>query len=243
MANKYGLSRDIPAKVRREVRKRDGFGCIFCRVPIIDYEHVDPPYVDAKEHKADSITLLCPTCHRKVTGNQISKDLVKKAMANPAARQAGAVGDKIFFCDTHPTVTLGGAKFVRCNIPLKYNEEDIIAINEEDGKYLLNAKLWDSDGNQTLTIKNNEWQVSTDKIWDLTVIGNTINIHEGARSPSLIIRVINNNEFIIERIEMIINNFKISGNQETLTINNNKIIAMHSTDSYIGIYLHVPKCS
>lgn len=237
MVNKHGLSRDIPAEVKREVRMRDGFGCIFCGVPIIDYEHVDPPYVDAKIHKADSITLLCPTCHRKVTGNQISKDLVKKAMANPAARIASTIGDKIYFCDSHPTVTIGGARFVRCNIPLKYGEEDIIAINEEDGKYLLSAKLWDSNGNQTLTIKNNEWQVNTDKIWDLTVIGNTIKIHEGARSPSLIIRVVNNNEFIIERIEMLINKIKISGNQEVLTINNFKITAFSTIDFHVGIHI------
>ncbi len=220
---------------------RDGFGCIFCGVPIIDYEHVDPPYVDAKMHKADSITLLCPTCHRKVTGNQISKDLVKKAMANPAAKLAGTIGDSIFFCDSHPTVVLGGARLVRCKIPLKYGEEDLIAINQEDGKYLLNAKLWDSNGNQTLTIKNNEWQVNTDNIWDLTVVGNTIKIHEGARTPSLIIRVVNNNEFIIERIEMVINKIKISGNKDVLTINNIKMFACSSTDCGIGIHFNAHK--
>ena len=88
--NIHGLPREIPASVKKEVRKRDGFGCVFCAVPIIEYEHVDPLFAEAKEHKSSGITLLCPTCHAKVTKNQISKELVKDAMERPAALRGGA---------------------------------------------------------------------------------------------------------------------------------------------------------
>ena len=154
--NKYGLGREIPASIKREVRKRDGFGCVFCAVPIIEYEHVDPTFIEAKEHKSSGITLLCPTCHAKVTKNQISKELVKQAMANPAALKNGQVRDELRFTDNHPTVVVGGATFRECNIPIQFRDHEIISIKREDDKFFLNANLWDRNGRKTLKIVNNE---------------------------------------------------------------------------------------
>lgn len=200
--NKYGLGREIPASIKREVRKRDGFGCVFCAVPIIEYEHVDPTFIEAKEHKSSGITLLCPTCHAKVTKNQISKELVKQAMANPAALKNGQVRDELRFTDNHPTVVVGGATFRECNIPIQFRDHEIISIKREDDKFFLNANLWDRNGRKTLKIVNNEWTTFNENIWDLTIVGNTITIHEKERLPALIFKIENNNTFRIERIDM-----------------------------------------
>lgn len=46
--NKYGLTRDIPASVKRAVRQRDGFGCVICGLGIYTYEHIDQPFKNDK---------------------------------------------------------------------------------------------------------------------------------------------------------------------------------------------------
>ncbi|WP_407595426.1 HNH endonuclease [Acinetobacter lwoffii] len=235
--NKYGLGREIPASIKREVRKRDGFGCVFCAVPIIEYEHVDPTFIEAKEHKSSGITLLCPTCHAKVTKNQISKELVKQAMANPAALKNGQVRDELRFTDNHPTVVVGGATFRECNIPIQFRDHEIISIKREDDKFFLNANLWDRNGRKTLKIVNNEWTTFNENIWDLTIVGNTITIHEKERLPALIFKIENNNTFRIERIDMVIDGCKISGNANVLEVNGIRMMSCSMNRCHIGMFI------
>ena len=87
--NKYGLSRAIPAQIKREVRQRCGFGCVVCGAGIIQYEHVEPEFHEAESHDADKIALLCPQCHAKVTTRIWSKDKIKQAMRNPICKKKG----------------------------------------------------------------------------------------------------------------------------------------------------------
>lgn len=237
--NQYGLPRYIPEKVRREVRRRDGFGCVFCATPIIDYEHVDPLYVDAHEHLAAAITLLCPTCHRKVTSRQISKDLVKEAMKNPAAKMAGVVRDQVYFCDTHPTVIIGGQKLIRCKIPIHISGHDVFKIEHEDGKYLLSAKFWDSEGKQTLSIVKNEWIVSSDNVWDFKVEGNKFHIKEKEKKTAMTIRFENNQELIIEHFDMLINNTRVHGNDKVLNVGWIKMSGGTVSDSLYGMMFNI----
>lgn len=233
--NKNGLPRYIPEGVKRTVRKRDGFGCIFCATPIIDYEHVDPLFVDAHEHDPNAITLLCPTCHRKVTAGQISKSLVKETMKNPAARKAGKIADQVYFCDTHPTVIVGGMQFTRCNIPIHIHGYDVFLIDCEDGKFLLSAQFWDSKGRKTLEIIKNEWVVSSDVMWDFKVEGNRIHIQEKEKKPAMIIRVRENKELIIERFDMLIDGLRVHGNENELNIGKLKMMGCSVTDGLYGM--------
>src|SRR5689334_6226345 len=77
--NKHGLSRDIPKRIKREVRRRSRFGCVLCRSGIYDYEHIDPEFADARKHDPDKICCLCPSCHALVTRGQRSKAMVAQA--------------------------------------------------------------------------------------------------------------------------------------------------------------------
>lgn len=236
--NQHGLPRYIPEDIKKAVRKRDGFGCILCAVPIVDYEHVDPLFTDAHEHKAECITLLCPNCHRKVTGGQISKDIVKAAMLSPAAKKTGQIGDQIYFCDVHPEIIFAGARFTNCQIPIRAFGEDIVFIEQEDEKFFLTAKLWDSCGKQTLQIKRNQWIASTDNIWDFKVIGNRFHIQEKEQKPAMIIRVENNSSLIIERFDMLLNNsMRFTGDQDKVTLNGTVYQTMSISDCVYGMIL------
>lgn len=233
--NIHGLSRHIPAQVKRDVRQRDGFGCIFCAVPIIEYEHVDPEFINAKKHDAAAITLLCPTCHSKVTRGQISKELVKEAMKEPAAHKKGQIGDELKFTMSHPTVIVGGATFIECEIPIMVMGHKIISIREDDGRFFLNANLWDSKGQQNLKIEDNEWVVLKDNIWDLTIIGNKVTIYEKEDSPTLVFRIENNKTFIIEEIDMTIAGNRIFGNANVLNFNSIRLSSCSLERCRIGI--------
>lgn len=235
--NKHGLGRYIPEDVRRRVRQRDGFGCVICAIPFVEYEHVVPEFADAKKHDPECITLLCPTCHARVTRNQLSKQMILEAMKKPAAKEKGTVADLIYFSDNHPTVIFGGATFVRCNIPLLIKDTEIVSIKYIDGKYLLSMQLWDSNGNQTLTIVDNEWSVSGDAVWDLKVESNRIIIKEQEKEPSLTIKVVDNKIFTIEKLDMLIGNVRIAGNADYFQIGGFTVQSFNGTDCHIGFHI------
>lgn len=240
--NKHGLTRYIPEDIRRQVRIRDGFGCILCATPILNYEHVDPVFPDAKEHNPDAITLLCPTCHTKVTGKEISKDLVKEAMKNPAAKRLGNIGDTLYFCDTHPQIVFGGATFSNCSVPVHLMGEDVISITQEDGKFLLNAKFWDSQGRQTLCISKNEWIISAKDIWDFKKVANRFIVKEHKKRTALIVEILDNKILKIKRFDMFINGrFRVRGNENELNINGANFKGFDLDGFQYGIYIDKPK--
>jgi hypothetical protein len=57
--NRFGLSRHISHEVKAEIRRRSKFGCVRCRNAIYTYEHIDPPFSDAKAHDPGAIPPLC----------------------------------------------------------------------------------------------------------------------------------------------------------------------------------------
>lgn len=73
MSNKP--SRTIPAPIRRAVRKRYGFGCAICGLPIFDYDHF-AEYAEVKEHSEDNIVILCPNHHSDKTRKRLSKNRI-----------------------------------------------------------------------------------------------------------------------------------------------------------------------
>lgn len=101
MANKYGLSRDIPESVKLRIRQHAGFGCVICGLGIVEYEHVDPEFKDAKVHDPEKMTLLCPICHTKATSGLFSKDRVKEAMEDPVCKRKGIVVVNMTLCACH----------------------------------------------------------------------------------------------------------------------------------------------
>lgn len=90
--NKYGLRRNIPAKVKRDVRLRCNFGCVICGNPIVQYHHFDPPFPEARLHDSEKIALLCTKCHGEVENGIIPHSLFLKYNHSPKARLHGIAG-------------------------------------------------------------------------------------------------------------------------------------------------------
>ena len=77
--NQHGLKRQIPPDVAFQVRSECGFGCVVCGNAVYEYEHIDPPFAEAKQHEAARIALVCGGCHSPKTRGFTSADLIKAA--------------------------------------------------------------------------------------------------------------------------------------------------------------------
>ncbi|ELY2820324.1 hypothetical protein SMC58_004277, partial [Cronobacter dublinensis] len=227
--NQYGLSRAIPAEVKRQIRQKCGFGCVICASPIIEYEHVDPIFVSAKEHSPEAMTLLCPTCHAKVTKRIYSKEKIKKAMRDPAARIQGKISDKLDFSEGEPLIKFGGETFVNCKIPVMFQGEPLLQIEIEDGETLISGRFYDSKGNLSLEIIKNEW-VCDNRCWDVRVIGPTISVIEKKAGPRLVLAVDPPKAFIVKRFDMLIRGVRLVGDEKRFRVND----FVCSNDTYIN---------
>lgn len=213
--NKYGLTRSIPVSVKLEVRKRCGFGCVICAVPIVEYEHVEPTFAEAKEHNPDAIALLCPSCHARVTKGLFSKDKVKLAMREPAALKAGSVVDIFDFCGAHPKIIFGGAILENCKIPIMIKGEPLLEIEKGDNGFLISGKFYGSDGVLSLEIIKNEW-ICSSEVWDLNIVGPRITIKEKEKSSMLVIKVDAPNMLVVEHFNMMVKGISLIGNPDEL---------------------------
>lgn len=171
--NKHGLAREIPPDVKQEVRKRSGFGCVICGKGIFHYDHVEPEYVDAKEHHPDGITLLCGYHHDEKTRGFLPNHVISAAMQNPKSLKKGYSDGLFYTGNGHPKFILGGAEFGNTEIPVLIGGMPIIVIHKpevEGGPFLISGVFFDSAGKASLFIDRNEWRASSGN-WDVNTIG------------------------------------------------------------------------
>ncbi|MDF1662763.1 MAG: HNH endonuclease [Planctomycetota bacterium] len=171
--NQHGLSRYIPLPVQREIRQRCGFGCARCGSAIYQYEHIDPPYSEAKSHDPKKITLLCGGCHDKVTRKFLSKNTVSKDNEDPICRRQGFASEWFDVGVDHPSITIGGTTLASCDEILTINNEIILGIEppEELGSpYRISGKFYNEKGTLLFEIDRNEFK-GTLEAWDIETKG------------------------------------------------------------------------
>jgi hypothetical protein len=220
MKNKYGLDRDIPPHIKKAIRQRCGFGCVVCGLGIIEYEHVDPEFHEAKEHDADKMALLCPQCHSKVTRGFWSKEKIKKAMQQPLCRQQGFTKEVFDFCEGYPSLQFGGVLLSNCPIPIQVGGQPLFKIEkpeQEGSPFRLSGIFCDSNGKVTLRIIENEWIASTNN-WDVEVSGGTIIVREAYRKIHLKLTIEPPQKLIVERLDMSLNNLGFEANGDFLRV-------------------------
>jgi len=203
-ANKHGLSRRIPADVRRVIRQRDGFGCVLCGSAIYTYEHVDPPFAEAKAHDPARIALLCAGCHDRVTRGLLSKASVKLAMADPRCQQAGFSFGPFDIGSSFPEIRIGPFVAREVAVVLRAMSDDILKVEPPEqpgGPFRISALLANRSGTEVLRIERNEWAASTSS-WDVQVEGPRITIHNAPGDVALILRALPPSGLDVERLDM-----------------------------------------
>lgn len=218
--NIHGLGRYIPQEVRREIRKRCGFGCVLCGLAYYDYEHFDPDFKDAKEHNAQGMTLLCMQCNQKRARGTLSAATVARANENPKCKQQGFASEIFDFGVEPLKIIFAGSTFKNCTHILKIAGFSVLSIAppEEPGSpMLLTGFFSDSTGATTLKIENNIF-IAGDENWDVEIKGPVIKILRGLGDPALILRVQPPHGISVELIDMEFDGCKLKGDTETLNV-------------------------
>lgn len=158
--NKYGLKRYIPSEIRTKIRKDAGFGCAICGCVLVDYEHIEPEFHEAKEHDPDRMTLLCIACHGRVTRKLVSKKTVWEAKSNPKALQDGFVHDLLFVNTDDMEIKIGNSISKKTKVILTIYGKPIIwfeppLIEGEPSK--LCAIFYDHNGKVISYINRNQF--------------------------------------------------------------------------------------
>ena len=208
--NKHGLSRDIPEKIKKIIRKNSYYGCIICGEGIVDYEHVDPLFIDSKEHSSEKMCLLCPHHHRYLA-NIKNKSVIKKAMKNPYCK-LHPVKHKIESFTSEPdslNISVGSATFKSCKSLLSINGNEILSIRNpesENAPFRINANFYDNKGGKTAVIENNNFLCEVRANWDLVFKANRILIKNNLNKIDLEIDESESNNIKILNLDFVMEN-------------------------------------
>lgn len=209
--NKFGLSRDIPDPIKREVRQKCGFGCVVCGSALYQYEHVEPLFSEAKKHDPNGIVLLCGGCHDRVTRGILSKETIKFSAINPKCFEQGFSFGPFDLGLTPPEIFFGTLKGKNVRTLIRVYGDKILSIDppeREGAPFLINAFLSDREGNVIFKIKNNEWGTPADN-WDVEVVGQKIIIRKKLGDILLCLRSEPPHRLIIECLDMLHKGVKI----------------------------------
>lgn len=215
--NRHGLKRYIPTSVRKKVRQNSGYGCVICGNAIVDYEHVDPEFKDAKAHNAACITLLCPGCHSKVTRGSYSKEKVKEAMKHPWAFENGLSYDDLDMPAKEPEIIVGDSKYSGLVTLLDVKGKKLVSFKKPENKfspYLINAEFYNQKGDLTAKIRDNIFQnVLGDH--DIQFVGGKIIIKcPGYKNPSLELERLGGQDLKVIQLDMFYNGVAVTVNKE-----------------------------
>lgn len=199
-------ARNISEPVKREVRRRCGFGCVVCGHPIVEYHHMTA-WAKVHRHVADDITLLCPNEHKDATGPnaELSEGAVRAANGDPYVKRMGWSKPKqLRYGPEIPPVYFGsnvvepwGHDVVNA---LSLNGEPVLTLRIEDGGLLVSAEFWDKTGTTVLRIVDNEWMLA-EGAWDARMQGNLLTLHQGSRDILVGLRF-NPEGFVVERARL-----------------------------------------
>jgi len=225
LKNKFGLSRYIPDKVKRQIRVQSKFGCVICRNAICHYEHIVPEFHEAKEHNPNKMCLLCGSCHDKVTRGRISKETVKRqyeyVQNNSNIRPPF---DEFDLASDNPIIVLGAGTFEKCENIIQFGDEILLKIEKaEIGSHFprISGIFYDNKGNKLLIIKENIWE-STMEGWDLIIKGNELKILSFENKIVLKIIIDPPNKISILELNMYINGSHLICNERDIIVGKQK---------------------
>lgn len=157
--NKYNLSRYIPSSVKEKIRRDAGYGCVFCGCILVEYEHIEPEYHNAKEHDPEKMTLLCPMCHDKVTKKLLSKKKVWEAKKSPKAFDDGYVSDTLMVATESLDLLMGSAKTTMMAVAINLYGKPLFWFepSDDDDNYKICCIFYGAEGKPIAYINRNEY--------------------------------------------------------------------------------------
>ena len=217
----------IPAGIKREVRKRCGFGCVLCGKPLYDYDHI-VDWSKVKEHKADNITLLCRLHHNEKTAKLLPIERVIKANKYPINLKRGKSTPHLLHYDgENCAAVLGPMEFTfelklenDFMIPLIIDNVPIIQFRRVDDQLLLSLQIFDNDNNLSVQVIDNEiWYLA--ELWDVDLVGRELTVRYQLKDLLLRMRIEVPNKISIDRANFCRNGIKVDINDKVFFLSNN----------------------
>lgn len=221
--NRHGLTRYIPSHIAREVRKRCGFGCLFCRCAIVEYDHFDPEYKDAKRHEADGIVALCGT-HHTVRGNgQISTQQVRERLDR--LREQPLFSRYQFEVQKYPEVEIGRTRIIGVRRILEVDGEELLSFDPPEtvgAPPLLNARFYNRKGILAAEIVRNEWRAHVNN-WDVVVSGDAYTVRSNPRKIVL--------ELCLRNGKVTIKQMSLKRNDASIKVDKSGVVTVYTRGS------------
>ncbi len=224
VVNRYNLPRSIPAEIKRQIRQRDGFGCIVCGNAYYQFDHIGTEFRDAVIHDPLQIILLCGKCHDRKTRGVLSTETLLLHAKSPRCKQIDFSRGELDIGTAHPEIVLGTITAKNVRSLLTIDEEEVFSIlpPQKPGEaFRINASLYNQNGDQTLKIFENEFQISVSN-WDAEIIGQKLKIRSQLGKFNLVLRVDPPKRLIIEQLDMVYKNFNIECREGRDTIIKNR---------------------
>jgi len=202
--NRHGLSRDIPEDIKRKIRQACRFGCVRCGFAIVQYEHIDPEFKDAKEHDPERMALLCGSCEDQVSKGLLSKETVKEARTKPWALTKGRNHAAFDLSGSTINVRVGSVHFPTVPSVINVDGIRLLSIEEPEqsgGPFRISGDFHDDKGDLLFRITKNEWSGEA-KNWDMETRGRRIIIRTKGRKIGLQILCVPPDGLVIERLDM-----------------------------------------
>jgi hypothetical protein len=177
----------IPEPTKRAVRQRCGFGCVFCGLPLYEYEHMEE-WAQVQRHAESEITLLCDRHHKEKTNGLLPIERVREANRDPYNLRTGvSTGYDLHYSGESCDFKVGGCDFMFSQaqrpataIVFAIGDVPLLAFTFEDGQLLLTIQVFNQAGEPVLWIDRNELKYRTDS-WDVSFVGQTLTVRQGSR--------------------------------------------------------------
>lgn len=220
--NVHGLKRAIPADVMRKVRQECGFGCVLCgRLPF-KYDHFDPEWADAKEHRPEGIALLCGDCETQRTRHLIGINQIRLARAAPFNLQPGRDPFWGLRLGSEPLdVVFGGNRSRNSDRHLLcvVNGVTLFGAERDGDGWVLVGSLCDDNGRASLRLQGSEIVASRGQ-WDINLTGRSLTVRRG--SGDIVVELVMDGEqrvLELRRLKMsLANGWRIDGTTEFFVV-------------------------
>ena len=172
----------IPEAVKAEVRQRCGFGCIFCGLPIFEYDHL-VPYAQDRRHLSANINLLCPLHHSLKSKGQLSEQAVaRQALVPVNTSRDRTTGFPLQLTSSKIVFELGDS-FYRHDFDvgsdlfraIQIREKLVMGARRESGWLLLDLALSDLQDNDLIRVDRGEVTFTT-SLTDLQIVGRRVSV-------------------------------------------------------------------
>jgi hypothetical protein len=210
--------------MKREIRKRCGFGCVICGLPFYEYDHIED-WAVVKRHEVDKITLLCRRHHGEKSAGLLPRDLVIRANSSPhniKSKISSAL--PLHFYGSICTMELGNnmfsTGFSEASPPMVVAQIDgipILAFRKEENSLLLTVNVFNKYNKHVLQIHDNELTYAADS-YDIEFVGTSLTIREGIAKILLEIDFQTPDRVVIPRGRLLCNGVEILIEKDFITV-------------------------